>query len=197
MQQSARPKKIKIPIKKASDRHICFADPMGYFCSYHESLHFFTTVTLRTPPSLTKAQTHNGSKVKGARQTCKRPSPRKTNIQEPGRSQKKYASTRWHTKQICHHLAARETNMESPGGAQNKYAGSRQHEETNYEICGRPAARKSNVQAHNGTQNKYAMTCWHAKQICLRLLACETNMEAPSGTQNKWAGIRQHAKQIC
>ena len=166
-QQSASPQKIKIPIKKASDCHICFAGPMGHFCSYHESLHFFATAmmtkkgTLRTPPFLTKAQTHNGTEVNGARQICKRPSPRNTNMQEPGNTRNKYASTRWHAKQVCHHLAARK-------------------------IWKHPAERKTNMQAPGSTQNKYASTRWHAKQICHYLVECKTHMPSPGGTQNTY-----------
>ena len=152
---------MEIPIKKASDRHICFAGPTGHFCSYHESLHLFATAmvikkgTLRTTPFLTKTHPHSGTEVKGARQMCKRPPPRKSNMQAPCSTQNKYASTRWHAKQICHHLAARETNMEAPGETQNQYAGSRQHEKTNYETCGHRQ---------------------HAKAMCKHTMARKTNM---------------------
>ena len=192
---------MEIPIKKASDRHICFAGPMGHFCSYHESLHLFATAmvikkgTLRTTPFLTKAHPHSGTEVKGARQMCKRPPPRNSNMQAPGSTQNKYASTRWHAKQMCRHLAARKTNMEAPGGTQHKYAGSQQQE-------------KTNVRAPGSTQKKYVSMRWHAKQICHHLVArkthmaftwwhaqqiCKrpsprtTNMQAPGSTQNKYS----------
>ncbi len=158
-QQSARPQKIEIPIKKATDCHICFAGHMGPFRSLHESLHFFATAmmtkkgTLRTPPFLTKAQTHNGTEVKGAKQICKRPSPRKTNMQEPGSTQNKYASTRRHAKQICHDLAACKTKMQAHGGTQNKYAITWRHAK---QIWKHPAERKTNMQAPGSTK----------KQIC-------------------------------
>ena len=191
---------MEIPIKKASDRHICFAGPTGHFCSYHESLHLFATAmvikkgTLRTTPFLTKAHPHSGTEVKGARQMCKRPPPRNSNMQAPGSTQNKYASTRWHAKQMCRHLAARKTNMEAPGGTQNKYAGSQQQEKNKCagtrqhakEIRKHAVACKTNMPSPGGTQNTYG----------LHLVARTANMQATVPAHNKYAGTRQHAKQI-